>query len=287
MLDSQDLELLMAIVETGTMQAASVRVHLSQPAISRRIAAVEKRVNVKLFTRTGRRLQLTEAGGEFVRRAGEILNRLQDLEVEMSAFGRGQRGVLRIGATVTVCRYLLAPVLEEMRQRYGQYELFVTNESSRRMPDLVREGAVDVGIASLVVPLSGLQVREWTRLHLGLLRKGQQPPKAVSVSLLHDAPLVMSSPGTLRSAVDNILRTHGIQPRIVAQADSLEVVRVLVGCGFGNAIVPIEALQEEPGQEGFSLTPFVEAIDPLPVACFYGRVQPPLRAFLGLLPGKP
>ncbi|MDQ2732291.1 MAG: LysR family transcriptional regulator [Armatimonadota bacterium] len=286
MLDTQDLELLLAVVETGTMQAASERVHLSQPAISRRIAAVEKRVNVKLFTRTGRRLQLTEAGGEFVRRAGEILNRLQDLEVEMSAFGRGQRGVLRIGATVTVCRYLLAPVLEEMRQRYGQYELFVTNESSRRMPDLVREGAVDVGIASLVVPLSGLQVREWTRLHLGLLRKGSQSKEAVSVSLLQGAPLVMSSPGTLRSAVDTLLRTHNIQPRIVAQADSLEVVRVLVGCGFGNAIVPIEALQEEPGQEGFSLTPFVEEIEPLPVACFYGRVQPPLRAFLGLLPNS-
>ena len=284
MIDSRDLELLISVVETGSMRAASERSHLSQPAISRRIQTLESRLNVRLFQRTGRRLQLTEAGGEFLRRARDIVDRTAGLEVEMAAFGRGQRGVLRIGATVTVCLYLLVPALEKMRRQYPQYELYVANETSRRMPDLVREGAVDVGIASTGGELAGLHIRPWRSLHLGLLRAEAQNPEPVSIHELDGAPLVISSSGSLRSAVEAALRTHDVKPRVVAQADSLEVIRVLVGCGFGNAVVPLEVMENP--RSGLSLTPFIEPVDPLSVACFYRRAVPPLKAFLEILEAR-
>jgi DNA-binding transcriptional LysR family regulator len=295
MLESRDLELLVAIVESGTLRGASAVAHLSQPAISRRVRALESKLGVRLFQPVGRRLALTDAGREFIEQSSGILDRIRNLEEEMDAFRRGQRGVLRIGATVTVCLYLIAPILEAMRRQHPEYELFVTNESSRRMPDLVRSGAVDVGIASAGGPLPGLHLVGWRELHLGLLRAGAGDANSISIRSMQDQPLVISSSGSLRTAIETSLAGHGVTPRISAEADSLEVVRMLVACGFGSAIVPLEVMvagdlarSTAPGAAPLTLTPFREPLAPLPVACFYQRVQPPLRAFLDLLlaPGR-
>ena len=283
MIETHDLQLMLTIVKARTMRRASEEAHLSQPAISRRIQALEKRMGTPLFERSGRRLQLTQAGEEFLRRAQEILDRVEDLETEMGAFGRGQRGVLRIGATATVCLYLLPPVLREMRRRHPEYELTLSNETSRRMPDLVREGVVDVGIGSAPERLPGLQSLEWRQLHLGLLCQGPAIAAPRSIRTLDAAPLVISSPGSLRSAVDRAFQHYGVAPRIVAQADSLEVIRMLVAAGFGSAVVPLEVMTEDAARVGLQLCPFQEPVEPLPVACFYRRMLPPLEAFLSLL----
>ena len=286
MIDTDDLDLLIAVVDAGSTTAAGERIHLSQPAVSRRIHAIERVLRVRLFQKVGRRLELTEAGEELIWRAREIHQRMADLEVEMGAFGRGQRGVLRIGATVTVCLYLLPPVLVEMRRRYPQYELFVTNDTSRRMPSLVRDGLVDVGIASINAPLTGLHVRMWMELRLGLLSQRPLAKNPVSVRELQGVPLVTNSPGSIRSQVDQILRDNGVEPRIVAEADSLEVVQMLVGCGFGSAIVPMEVMQVGARESGLCLSPLAEETPCLPVGCFYRRSLPPLKAFLDLLPAS-
>ncbi|MCA1596490.1 MAG: substrate-binding domain-containing protein, partial [Chloroflexi bacterium] len=155
--------------------------------------------------------------------------------------------------------------------------------SSRRMPDLVREGAVDVGIASTGTALPGLHVTPWKQLHLGLLALDPRTPSPAPIVILEGAPLVMNSSGSLRDAVETALRAHAVTPRIVAQADSLEVVRMLVGCGFGLAVAPLEVLKDDAARSGLVLAPFAEALNPLPVASFYRRMTPPLKALLELV----
>jgi LysR family cyn operon transcriptional activator len=282
-LDTNDLELLLAIADLGAMRLASNRVHLSQPAMSRRLQALERRIGAPLFQRTGRRMLLTEAGEAFAHRARDILARMADLELEMNAFGRGQRGALRIGATVTVCLYLLPPILAAMRTQYPQYELFLTNDRSGHMSELVRNGAIDVGIASVGAPLTGLQVQPWLDLQLGLLQQSSPETAQVSIHSLDHKPLVMNSPGSLRSAVERALQVHNVHPRAVAQADSLEVVLTLVACGFGAAVVPLEVLRPDAARNDLTLTPFIEELPPLQVALFHRRMSAPLGALLRVI----
>src|SRR5579872_4533184 len=121
------------------------------------------------------------------------------------------------------------------------------------MPDLVLQGLVDVGIASVATPLQGLEMRLWTQLELGLLSLTTGDVQTASIQTLDGEPLVMNASGSLRAAVENALRVYHVHPRIVAQADSLEVVRMLVSCGFGKAVVPLEVMQEDAVRSGLSL----------------------------------
>src|SRR5262245_9309051 len=116
-MELEDLRIFLAVVRRGTLTAAGEETHLSQPAITRRLQGLERRLGARLFEREGRRLRLTDAGAHFQRRAEGILEQVWDLATEVAAFGEGARGQLRIGATVTACLYLLPPVFRRFREQ--------------------------------------------------------------------------------------------------------------------------------------------------------------------------
>jgi DNA-binding transcriptional LysR family regulator len=156
---------------------------------------------------------------------------------------------------VTVCLYLLPSLLRRYRERYPRQEIVILNERSRQIPELVRERRIDVGIASSMAPPPGVRRIAWQELPLVLL----DPPgeTAGSTSQLHaslltgsplstgspaqpmpSVPFVLATTGSLRSLTEQVLARAGIEPRVVAEADSMEVVKRLVLDGFGHALVP-------------------------------------------------
>ncbi len=77
-MDLANLNAFIAVAETGGFSLAADRLHLTQPAISKRIAALEQQLDVRLFDRLGREIGLTEAGRALLPRAYQILNVLDD-----------------------------------------------------------------------------------------------------------------------------------------------------------------------------------------------------------------
>src|SRR5207253_2222368 len=129
-LDLDDLRIFLSIVRRGTLTEASQELHLSQPAITRRLQKLERTLGAPLFERSGRRLRLTDAGVHFQRRAEAILAQVADLTGEIASFAAGDRGRLRIGATVTSCLYLLPPVFRRFREQHPQVQVLVRNDTS-------------------------------------------------------------------------------------------------------------------------------------------------------------
>ncbi len=137
--DWSDIRLFLAIVEHGSLLAASEHLSLSQPTLGRRLAAMEKRMGVPLFVRTGRRMQLTDTG-----RA--ILENARRMEREMLAIGRavdvqssGLAGEVVITATEGTGTEWLPPELVEFRRRYPDITLNVRVDN--RSMDLLRREA--------------------------------------------------------------------------------------------------------------------------------------------------
>jgi DNA-binding transcriptional LysR family regulator len=108
-----DAELFRAVVEAGGVSAGAHALGSSPPAVSRRLAALEMRLGVRLAQRSARRFRLTEEGALYYERARTLLADLRDVEAEVSARGSTARGLLRIGAPMELGRRKIAPLLAE------------------------------------------------------------------------------------------------------------------------------------------------------------------------------
>jgi DNA-binding transcriptional LysR family regulator len=302
----EQLRTFAAIARLGSLSAASAAVNLSQPAVSRQVQALERRLGARLLERGARGVQPTEAGGAVARAAADVLSRLEELDAELALLRGGEGGTLRLGATVTVCLYLLPPLLRRYRERYPRQEIVLVNERSRQIPELVRDRRIDVGIASSSVPPPGVRRVPWQELALVLLDSapvtspgdpvtlllhGGEPSSEpaiapdASTASLERPPFVLATTGSLRTLTEQVLARAGIEPRIAAEADSLEVVKRLVLDGFGRALVPAACVTPEDRAAGLHTHPLPREAPRLPVVLWLRDTPhppPALRNFLAL-----
>src|SRR3954470_23031938 len=92
------LQTFVAICECGTVSRAAVQLRITQPALSRRIKALQEELGLRLFDNLGRRLSLTSEGEEFLRHGRALMAQAEAVLATGRALGRGRAGVLRIGA---------------------------------------------------------------------------------------------------------------------------------------------------------------------------------------------
>ncbi len=117
-----DLDLFAAIVEAGGISAAAQVLASSPPAVSRRLAALEARLGVRLAERSARRFRLTDEGALYYARGQAIRADLRDMEAEVTARGGTARGLLRIGAPTELGRRRIAPLLADFTARHPGLE---------------------------------------------------------------------------------------------------------------------------------------------------------------------
>ncbi|WP_163014523.1 LysR family transcriptional regulator, partial [Pseudomonas viridiflava] len=106
-----NLNAFIAIAEIGSFSGAGERLHLTQPAISKRIAGLEQQLNVRLFDRLGREVSLTEAGRALLPRAYQILNVLDDTRRDLTNLTGEISGRLTLATSHHIGLHRLPPVL--------------------------------------------------------------------------------------------------------------------------------------------------------------------------------
>ena len=134
-----DMRMFLAIVDAGNLVAASEKVGLSQPTLGRRLTAMEKRLDVSLFVRTGRRMQLTDAGQAIVENARRMQREMLAIERSVDTQSHGLTGEVRITATEGTGTEWLAPELVDFHLRYPDILLNVRVET--RALDLLHREA--------------------------------------------------------------------------------------------------------------------------------------------------
>ena len=118
-----DLRVFAQMVDAGSLSAAARQTDGSAAAMSRRLAALEKRLGVRLVTRTSRRFELTVEGALFHERALTILQAVDDAEAEISAQARVPQGLVCIGAPSEIGRKQIAPLIEAFSDHYPEVEV--------------------------------------------------------------------------------------------------------------------------------------------------------------------
>ena len=138
------LKLFVAVVDAGTMTAASQQLYMTQPAVSQAIRELEQHYGVQLFDRISKRLYLTDQGNRFLGYARHILS-LSD-EMEMALAHPDTFGSLRIGATLTIGNALLPSIAKSFRTNFPDIDLQIHVKNTGDIEQMIIANTIDLGI---------------------------------------------------------------------------------------------------------------------------------------------
>jgi DNA-binding transcriptional LysR family regulator len=140
---SSDLAFFAAVVKEGSLSAAARELDVSPPAVSKRLAQLERRLGVRLLHRTTRRISLTAEGELYVEASRRILSEIDEVERRISSARAAPKGLLRVNATLGFGRTYVAPVVSAFRKRYPEVDVLL--QLTDRAVNLT-DAAFDVGI---------------------------------------------------------------------------------------------------------------------------------------------
>jgi DNA-binding transcriptional LysR family regulator len=141
--DVSDLAFFVRIMQCGSLAATAQELGVTPPAVSRRLAALERRLGIRLLNRTTRSLAATPEGERYLAQAQRILDDIAELECELAGSRSEPQGLLRVDATLGFGRRHIAPLVSEFVRRHPRVELQL--QLTDRMPALT-EAAFDVSI---------------------------------------------------------------------------------------------------------------------------------------------
>jgi DNA-binding transcriptional LysR family regulator len=165
-LSSFDARIFVAIAELGSLSAAARRLGLQKSFVSRELAALEARLNVRLLQRTTRRISLTDAGEILLGYAQRIVEEAENAQAALASLAEAPRGELRATAPHAIARFVIVPALHDFQQRYPEIRLSLN--PAIKVIDLVHEG-IDVAIRVGELPPSGLVTRKLATVPLVLV----------------------------------------------------------------------------------------------------------------------
>jgi len=147
MLAPRRLVVLREFVARGTIAGAAEALAFTPSAVSQQLAQLQREAGVALFRKTGRRLELTDAGRMLAARAGGVLAALEQLEADLAREAGVVRGVVRVAAFQTAARALVMPALERLATAHPELRVeLIELEAEESLPVLAR-GGLDVAIA--------------------------------------------------------------------------------------------------------------------------------------------
>ncbi len=280
-----ELEVLVAVAEAGSFAGAARRLHLSPPAVTRAIAALEDRLGARVFQRTTRNVTITDTGARFLETARRVLNDLETAEREAMGETTAPQGHLTLTASVTFGRSALGPVVGEFLAAHPRVSVSVLLLD--RVVNLVEEG-VDMAIRIGELPESRLIAKRLGTVH----------------RILVASPAYLAKHGTPNAPAD--LRHHaviaftGLMPNrewrhhngqrsaSIALAPRLEIndaVAAIDAAILGQGITPALSYMVAGHIRAGRLIPVLSAhcLPPQPVHLVYPETRlmaPKLRAFL-------
>ena len=249
-MELRHLRYFVAVAEELNVRRAALRLHVSQPPLSRQIHDLEAEIGARLFVRQKRGMQLTDAGRLFLGEARHILLRAQQAVQLAQSAGRGEAGHLSLAYTAWACDPVFPVAIRQFRQRFPRVELQIRELPSHQQIEELLAKELDVGYVGMRFPeLRGdLTFEVVRRAALCVaLPPGHRLTRQRQLSLrsLADEPFV-SLPVAVpfyREAQLDLCRSAGFTPNIVQEANNAQSLLQLVAAGVGISIVP-EVLQQ-------------------------------------------
>lgn len=248
-MDTQSLAAFIEVAEAGSFSRAAETLHLSQPAVSKRIAALEEQIGHPVFDRVGRNVTLTDAGRALLPYARRALQDIEDGRRALTRLSGQVGGRLSIGTSHHIGLHRLPPVLRAYTQKYPEVDLDIHFMDSEVACEMVLAGKLELGIVTLPSQaLPQLKMRKVWADPLSVVVCADHPlarAKKVKLSDLAAHPAVLPDEQTYtHRIVKRELEKHGLTPRIRLATNYLETLKMLAGIGLGWSVLPLSMLDD-------------------------------------------
>lgn len=267
-----------AVAKNKSFSKAASELYITQPAVSQSIGLLERELEAQLFIRTSRGVVLTEAGEILYTYVEQALSAFRGAENHINELKTLEHGILKIGASDTLCQHYLLKHLRSFHEKYPRVNLRVTNRTSQDTVELLKQGVVDIGFINMptetgenitVVPLGELHdCFVYSESHFSLNR-------TFELRELADFPLLMlERESSTRRYFDSYIKSQNVALIPQIELGSHDLLLSFAEIGLGVAAVVREYSQKELDSGNLKQVTLAEEIPPRQVALIYQSRTP-------------
>lgn len=249
-MDTQHLKAFITVANLESFTDAAERLHLTQPAISKRISALEQQLNCRLFDRIGRKITLTEAGRALYPKAEKILQDVSDTELALSNLSGSVSGNLKLATSHHIGLHYLPQFLKPYTQRYPQVSLELDFMDSEKAYAAVSRGDIELAIITLSSeqPMNIEAVPLWED-PLSFVVAPDHPLASTTepdLRQLSEYPAILPDPTTQTTQlVKQIFERNHCELRISMPTNYLETIKMMVSIGLGWSALPNTMIDDQ------------------------------------------
>lgn len=241
-ISSEELQAFLTVAQYQSFVAAAITLNMSQPALSRLIQKLERQLNVKLFQRTTRSVQITPQGRELVAVSERLLNDLRIGAKRIRDISEEQSGQVVISAVMSVAHASLSDIVRQFHQIFPSVEIHIKEGVHGTVLEEIRSGASDLGITYIDDMPESVRVTKLGKelFYLAFPKNHKLSSKTgIKLSDLRDEDLI-SMPWNSRTRIsfESAASSIGVRLRYVATVNQFGTMLQFVKNGIGVAIVP-------------------------------------------------
>ncbi|MFC5648726.1 LysR family transcriptional regulator [Paenibacillus solisilvae] len=245
-MDIRQLRYFIAIAEEKQITAAAQRLHMAQPPLGQQLKGMEQELGVQLVMRTGKVLELTDAGQALYKHALLLTKLMEEAETEVKEIGIGMRGKLTVGVN-TLSSSPLPQLLRAFKTRYPGVTYKIQQNESAQLLRLIRERSIELAIVRLPLELSDFEVLrlQSESFYFVTAKTSTAESHAFTYGDIQCYPLILPSTeglGLYQSIIDQFTE-RGLQANVIGECSDIVTLLGWVSSGDGATIIPESILK--------------------------------------------
>jgi len=249
-MEIRQLKAFLAIAEAKPFRRGGRQEKITKGAIPIKIGHLKDEVGLTLFTRTPRRVIITEAGEYLLQRARRILREHDSALAEIAELAGAEHGRLRIGsASAMFATAQLPQILEKLKGKYSSAEITVSSGTSHALVEKIMHGEIDIAFVSLPVENSNIQTDLLFSDEIVAIAHPKHPlakEKFISAATLAGEHLILGEQGgNTRRMIDDFFSTANVRPNVVMELSRQEAINKMVENQMGVGISGAKNVAQE------------------------------------------
>jgi DNA-binding transcriptional LysR family regulator len=242
-MDTEALRAFIVVAEQQSFSQAAEQLHITQPAISKRVAGLEQQLNSRLFDRIGRTTVLTDSGKVLLPRARKILQEIEDGRREISELSGEVSGRLSLAISHHIGLHRLPPALKAFAQRYPEVQYDIQFTESEAAHDQVAHGDIELALVTLApTPPPKLICKTVWKDPLFFVASKEHPlshQETVSLKQLSQSASILPDESTYTGELINkLFEVRHLRLEAARSTNYLESIKMMVAIGLGWSVLP-------------------------------------------------
>lgn len=249
-MDSKSLTSFITVCQTRSFTKAAEKLHITQPALSKRISLLEAELGSQLIIRHGKQLKLSQAGTVFLKHAQQLIHAINNCQTELSNLEQYVQGSLRLGVSHHIGLHRIPPFLKSFTKRYPDVHLNIQFVDSEQAYNMVANGELEIALATMA-PEKPQSITEKHIWHdpLGFFASSEHKlanTNKLSLATLsqHDAVLPAQKTYTGR-LIEQLFKQQHLSINHFIETNYLETIKMMTSIGIGWSVLPLSMASDE------------------------------------------